>query len=157
MIAPEISQPINPGFGEMYGPGPHYVTPPNGIAVWMWRKGQHVRFYDEHGNQVGPEHRNVVPAIIWAAAHQWIDPGNVNLSIGCILEVRRQMELRGSKSPDYVKAVEEGAWNPEHFPALPEADPSLAGPLATVTLPEIRERSGLVAEVSKDLAPGVLR
>jgi hypothetical protein len=123
--ATKTSQPINPGFGEMYGgPRPNYVTPPNGIAVWMWRQGQHVRFYDEHGNQVGPEHRNVVPAVVWAAAHQWIDPDNVNLSIGCILEVRRQMEWRGSKSPDYVKAVEEGAWNPEHFPLLPEEDPS---------------------------------
>jgi hypothetical protein len=111
IAAQETSQPINPGFGQMYGRGPHYVTPPNGLAVWMWRKRQRVRFYDEKGNQVGPEHKNVVPAVIWAAANGWIDPESVNLSIGCIVEVREQID----------------------------------------------KRSGLVAEVAKDLAPGVLR
>ena len=91
-----MAEPINPGFGQMYGPGPHYVTPPNRIAVWMWRKGQRVRYFDEKGIQVGPEHKNVVPAVIWAAANGWIDPVAVNLSIACILEVRAQVSERGA-------------------------------------------------------------
>lgn len=110
--ARETPQPINPGYGEMYGPGPHYVTPPNGIAVWMWRKGQHVRFYDEHGNQVGPEHGNVAPAVCWAAGQGWIDPEAVNLSIACIIEVRAEAEKRVRMTPEAIKAVDEGAWRP---------------------------------------------
>ena len=41
--------------------------------VWMFRKGQRCRFYTADGQQVGPEHRNVVPAIRWAHAQGWID------------------------------------------------------------------------------------
>lgn len=74
-------------FGQPYGEGPHYVTP-DGVTVTMWRKGQRVRYFDTDGNQVGPEHRNVVPAVIWAAAHAWIDPRDPMLSLAVTMEVR---------------------------------------------------------------------
>lgn len=35
------------------------------------RKGQRVRFLDERGRQVGPEHKNVAPAFAWAEAQGW--------------------------------------------------------------------------------------
>jgi hypothetical protein len=82
---------VDPNFGEMYGPGPHYVTQPDHTPVWMYRKGQRVRFFDKQGIQVGPEHRNVVPAIIWAAANSWIDPRSVDLSIAVCIEVQSQI------------------------------------------------------------------
>lgn len=83
-------EPKNPGFGRMYGgPAPTYVTDPNRVEVWMWRKGQRVRFYDVDGNQIGPEHRNVAPAIVWAANEGWIDPDNVSLSCALNVDVRR--------------------------------------------------------------------
>jgi len=52
---------------------PDFVTT-DGVEVWMERKGQKTRFLDGHGNQVGPVHRNLAPAIIWARAHGWRDP-----------------------------------------------------------------------------------
>ena len=61
-------------WGQAYGcdPEPAYVTPDG--PVWMHRKGQRVRFFDDHGIQVGDEHRNVAPAIVFAAFQGWIDP-----------------------------------------------------------------------------------
>lgn len=53
---------------------PDYVTT-EGVEVWMERKHQKTRFLDAAGNQVGPMHRNLVPAVIWAAAQGWRDPG----------------------------------------------------------------------------------
>jgi hypothetical protein len=50
-----------------------YVTP-DGVEVWMERKRQKVRFLDAFGNQVGPVHANVVPAVIWATLNGWRDP-----------------------------------------------------------------------------------
>lgn len=76
-----------PSWGSEYG-GAHYVTP-EGVSVWMYRKGQKVRYFDTRAQQVGPEHANVAPAAIYAAAHGWIDPANPDLSVACILEVRR--------------------------------------------------------------------
>jgi hypothetical protein len=76
-------------FGELYGCGaqPAYVTD-DGVAVWMRRKGQRVRFFDAVGVQVGPEHRNVAPAVVWAAFHGWINPRHPELSAAVTLEVR---------------------------------------------------------------------
>jgi hypothetical protein len=105
-------EPVDPGFGKMYGPGPHYVVPPilaDGdpeylcrTPVWMWRRGQRVRFFDAQGNQVGPEHKNVVPALIYAAANCWIDPEEPWWSLCHSLEVLGQIgEKRGT---DWVVA-----------------------------------------------------
>lgn len=86
---------INPNWGEDYGCGRvAYVVPETGICVWMFRNGQRVRFYDARGNQVGPEHKNVMPAICWASGQAWIDPSNPNLSIACTVEVRSQLAGR---------------------------------------------------------------
>jgi hypothetical protein len=63
---------VDPGFGESYGSA-RYITP-EGQTVFMYRKGQRVRFFDADGNQVGPEHHNVAPATAWAAAADWTDP-----------------------------------------------------------------------------------
>lgn len=61
-------------FGRIYGSEtePSYITE-TGVAVWMWRKGQRVRFFTAEGVQVGPEHSNVAPAILSAAAAGWSD------------------------------------------------------------------------------------
>ena len=76
-----------PTFGKPYGRTPSFVTC-EGVAVTMWRKGQRVQFFDDDGNQVGPEHRNVAPAVVAAFADGWIDPSDLALSVACILEVR---------------------------------------------------------------------
>jgi hypothetical protein len=83
-------------FGEVYGdPGtPSYITD-TGLEVWMWRKRQRVRFFTADGVQVGPEHRNVCPAMCAAAAAGWIDPRNPPLSLACTLEVRGQLDSEG--------------------------------------------------------------
>lgn len=52
---------------------PAYITT-DGVAVWMERKVQRTRYLDAAGQQVGPWHKNFVPAIIWAAAQGWRDP-----------------------------------------------------------------------------------
>lgn len=75
-------------FGKPYGEGPHYITP-DGVAVTMYRSGQRVRFFDEEGNQVGPELSNVVPAIVYAGWHRWLDPRSPCLSVAVAAEVRR--------------------------------------------------------------------
>ena len=50
-------------WGEVWGaPWVHA----DGRIVVMRRKGQRVRFFDHKGEQIGPEHRNVVPALVWA-------------------------------------------------------------------------------------------
>ncbi len=54
---------------------PDYVTT-DGVEVWIERKVQKTSFLDAEGNQVGPVHRNLVPAIVWAAAHRWRDPSS---------------------------------------------------------------------------------
>lgn len=52
---------------------PDYVTT-DGVEVWMERKQQKTRFLDAEGNQVGPVHRNLAPAVAWARASGWRDP-----------------------------------------------------------------------------------
>lgn len=53
---------------------PDYVTT-DGVEVWMERKRQKTRFLDAAGNQVGPVHCNLAPAVVWARAQGWRDPG----------------------------------------------------------------------------------
>jgi hypothetical protein len=83
-------------FGRIYGDPatPAYITR-DGQSVWMWRKGQRVRFLTADGVQVGPEHRNVFPAVCAASAAGWIDPCNPLLSVACTAEVRRELPPRG--------------------------------------------------------------
>lgn len=56
-----------------------YVTT-DGVEVWIERpaqgsRGQQAtRFVDAAGNQVGPVHKNLVPAICWAMNEGWTDP-----------------------------------------------------------------------------------
>ena len=57
-------------WGTPYGFGPAYLTR-HGL-VWMRRRGQRVRFFDEHGTQVGPEQANVAPAVAYAIAQGWL-------------------------------------------------------------------------------------
>lgn len=61
---------IDPKF-KPYGSEP-WLTP-EGRNVYMFRKrtGQRVRFYDEDGNQVGPEQQNVAPAHAYAGSQGW--------------------------------------------------------------------------------------
>lgn len=60
-------------FGRIYGSPEHpaFITPDG--PVWMWRKGQKVRFFTAEGAQVGPEQSNVAPAVFAAHAAGWID------------------------------------------------------------------------------------
>lgn len=112
--------PKDPGFGECWSTdGPEYVTP-DGVAVWMWRKGQRVRFYDMRGQQVGPEAPNVYPAQIYAAKHAWVSPTSPILSLACITEVRRQAAERAKERLGKREALDEiadGAWDPREATA----------------------------------------
>jgi hypothetical protein len=66
---------------------PDFVTA-DGVEVWMERKCQKTRFLDAQGNQVGPVHVNFAPAIVWARAHGWRDPGLPDwFNDACIAEV----------------------------------------------------------------------
>jgi hypothetical protein len=61
----------DPGFGQIYGDAstPSYYSPDG--PVWMYRKGQHVRFYTDAGTQVGPEQDNIAPAVAYALTQGW--------------------------------------------------------------------------------------
>ena len=62
--------PPEPGWGVRYsGPCPAYQTPEG--PVWLYRKGQRVRFYNDDGLQVGPEQADIVPAISYARSQCW--------------------------------------------------------------------------------------
>lgn len=58
-----------PGWGAPYNTAPAYATPDG--YVWMFRRGQRVRFYDEGAQQVGPEQANVAPAVAYAQNQGW--------------------------------------------------------------------------------------
>lgn len=65
----------SPRFGKLYGGElPSYWVPTvgEGGPVWMWRKGQRVRFHDHKGIQVGPEQANVAPAVAYAMSRGWV-------------------------------------------------------------------------------------
>jgi hypothetical protein len=73
-------EPPSPGWGQIYGGGtPSYLTN-DGTPVWMFRRGQRVRFYDGVGNQVGPEQGNVAPAIAYAHDQRWAAPSLTTLA-----------------------------------------------------------------------------
>lgn len=60
-------------FGSIYGSAeiPAYITPHG--AVWIFRKRQTCRFYNEQGEQVGPEQSNVAPAVAYALSQPgWV-------------------------------------------------------------------------------------
>lgn len=59
-------------FGRPYGEEP--MVNNRGRQIFMHRRGQKVRFYDRNGRQVGPEHRNVAPAMAWAHASGYYSP-----------------------------------------------------------------------------------
>ncbi len=46
-------------------------TTPRGRVVWIYRKGQRVRFFDAAGRQVGPEQSNVAPGVSYAHYKGW--------------------------------------------------------------------------------------
>jgi hypothetical protein len=72
-------------FGRIYGSPdtPSFVTQ-DGVPLWMWRKGQKVRFFTASGAQVGPEHCNVAPAMSAAFAAGWNVPSVPDwLNDGC--------------------------------------------------------------------------
>ena len=68
-LGEEQAPPSNVNFGKPYGG--QWAEMPDGRAVWAFRKGQRVRFFDQHGTQIGPEQANVAPAMVYAQAHGW--------------------------------------------------------------------------------------
>lgn len=87
---------IDPGWGKPYGDTvePHYITL-DGVGVWMYRKGQRVRFYDADGNEHGVEQKNVAPAVVYAAWCGWKDPSAPDwMNRGLQAEVRRTVRFR---------------------------------------------------------------
>jgi hypothetical protein len=83
---------IDPRWGQPYGDTTYMTT--EGVTVWLYRKGQRCRFFDAAAEQVGPEHRNVVPAIVWAAYEGWINPTALGLNLAVMREVRANTRLR---------------------------------------------------------------
>lgn len=62
----------DPGWGEPYGALAYWTQGCPGTPLWMFRKGQRVRFYDSNGQQVGPEQANVAPAVAYARSQRWM-------------------------------------------------------------------------------------
>jgi len=60
--------PTNVAFGSCYG-RPYRA---GGRIVWLFRKGQRVRFFNNRGEQVGAEQRNVAPAVAFAISQGWV-------------------------------------------------------------------------------------
>jgi hypothetical protein len=58
-----------PGWGAPYGDSVAYWTEDG--PVWIFRKGQRVRFYDTTGAQRGPEQGNIAPAVAFALSQGW--------------------------------------------------------------------------------------
>lgn len=65
-IAPDVN------WGSPYPQSVSYNTPDG--PVWMRRRGQRVRYYNAAGDQVGPEHSNVAPAVGYAQQQGWLNP-----------------------------------------------------------------------------------
>lgn len=92
---------ITPQFGSMWGDKsrPMFFTD-SGIPVWMWRKGQRCRFFTEEGEQIGPEHRNVYPAMLSAFAAGWHDPSMSAMgNFTCRMEVSHGVNHAGKARP----------------------------------------------------------
>jgi hypothetical protein len=108
---------------------PDYVTP-DGTEVWMERKNQKTRFLDAAGRQVGPVHRNLVPAVVWARCEGWTDPSAPQwLNDGVIAEVRAGGVLERPATPPVTRHHEPAAvaetvdafLSAPRKPAVPEA------------------------------------
>lgn len=122
--------PKDPGFGSIYGgSAPAYVTT-DGVEVWMWRKGQKVRFYTADGTQVGPEQPNVAPAVAYALSNGWTDPG-LNIQWTASLDSWWPHVAADDNSWPPKKDEEKKAGDPEAPPAAPGApvDPNQAQPM----------------------------
>ena len=64
-----------PPWGRIYGStdNPDFFTPDG--PVNMFRKGQRVRFYNDKGEQIGPEQANIAPAVAYGLTHpDWRAP-----------------------------------------------------------------------------------
>lgn len=122
--------PKDPGFGSIYGgSAPAYVTT-DGVEVWMWRKGQKVRFYTADGTQVGPEQPNVAPAVAYALSNGWTDPG-LNIQWTASLDSWWPHVAAEDNSWPPKDGEEKKAGTPEAPPAAPgaPADPNQAQPM----------------------------
>jgi hypothetical protein len=62
----------DPGWGAPYGGLAYWTQGCPGTPLWMFRKGQRVRFYGPDGQQVGPEQANVAPAVAYAHSKRWL-------------------------------------------------------------------------------------
>lgn len=60
--------PTNVTFGARYG----RPWKTGSRVLWMFRRGQRVRWFTAGGVQVGPEQRNVVPAVCYANSQGWV-------------------------------------------------------------------------------------
>jgi hypothetical protein len=62
---------MNVAWGRPFGcyEGPSYYTPVG--PVWLHRKGSRCRFFNDLGEQVGPEQLNVGPAVAYAHHKGW--------------------------------------------------------------------------------------
>lgn len=84
---------LNPGRAD-------YVTT-DGVEVWIERKTVKTRFLDAEGNQVGPWHQNLVPAIVWARHAGWRDPSDPDWWNDLVIEdVRANSRRKGEPWPD---------------------------------------------------------
>lgn len=86
---------VEPDFGKPYGTTP-YVTP-DGDELFMYRKGQKVRFFDARGVQVGPEQPNVAPAVAYARSQGWRSSRALTATSifpACELEVGQRVLIR---------------------------------------------------------------
>ena len=83
------------GWGEVWGAP---MVLPGGAYVVMRRKAQRVRFAEvATGRQIGPEHKNIVPAMIWAHAQGWDDPtAPAWLNAGVKREIEANSKRRGA-------------------------------------------------------------
>ncbi len=87
---------VEPDFGKPYAESDPYVTP-DGDEVFMYRKGQKVRFFDARGNQIGPEQSNVAPAVAYARSRGWRSKGtstHTSIYPACELEPGQVVLLR---------------------------------------------------------------
>lgn len=84
---------------------PDYVTT-DGVEVWIERKHQKTRFLDKDGNQVGPVHRNLVPAIVWARNEGWRNPSDPDWWNDAVIA-----DVRAGGAPD-DRHADAGAWTP---------------------------------------------
>lgn len=76
-------------WGKPYGRDPFYTS--QGHWAWMFRKGQRVRFFNAQGRQVGPEQRNVAPAIVYTIRKGWIPAGTLPEHFWMLAQGRKEV------------------------------------------------------------------